>query len=151
MRARWRYGLTGDLVGLDNSLSQVVISRMSFGDQETTAHSIELPAGLMPNIVRHINPRRVILFGSRAKGTARHGSDYDLLLIVDDDTPPERVDWRVMSEVRRGISGAVDILPFRESTFRKRVGIVGSLPWLAATEGVIVYERQRADASAPAP
>jgi predicted nucleotidyltransferase len=27
--------------------------------------------------------RRVVLFGSRARGTHRHDSDYDLLLVVD--------------------------------------------------------------------
>ena len=35
----------------------------------------------------YFNPRRVILFGSHARGDARPDSDHDLLVIVDDDTP----------------------------------------------------------------
>ena len=102
-----------------------------------------LPAGLLRNIVEHLNPRRIILFGSQARGTTRPDSDWDLLVVVDDNTRPEQLNWRVMGEVRRGISGAVDLIPFRESTFRERVGIVGSLPWIAASEGLTVYDRSK--------
>ena len=117
---------------------------MALTDDDTLSQSAELPFGLLQNIITHIGPRRVILFGSRAKGSAHAESDYDLLIIVDDDTPPDQVDWTVMGEVRRGISGAVDLVPIRESTFERRAGIIGSLPWIAATEGIVVYDRRNA-------
>jgi predicted nucleotidyltransferase len=104
-----------------------------------------MPEGLLESIVRHLNPQRVILFGSQVRGTTHVDSDWDLLLILDDDVEPEQVNWRVTGKIRREISGAaVDLIPFRESTFRERVDIVGSLPWIAATEGVIVYDRDKA-------
>ena len=31
---------------------------------------------------QQLNPPRIILFGSRAKGTARHGSDFDFALDI---------------------------------------------------------------------
>jgi uncharacterized protein len=120
---------------------------MSLTDARTHPMADRLPAGLLRNIIAHLNPRRVIVFGSQATGTTHRDSDWDLLISVDDDTPAERVNWRVMGEVRRGISGAVDIIPCRESTFRERVDVVGSLPWIAATEGVIVYDREQANRS----
>ena len=48
------------------------------------------PAALLDAVVAYFNPRRVILFGSRARGDAGPDSDHDLLVIVDDDTPPSR-------------------------------------------------------------
>lgn len=43
---------------------------------------------ILSEFIRRIAPfrpriRQVILFGSRARGTHRHDSDYDLLLVVD--------------------------------------------------------------------
>ena len=34
-------------------------------------------------LVRSYSPERILLFGSHAKGTARAGSDYDLLVIAN--------------------------------------------------------------------
>jgi predicted nucleotidyltransferase len=38
-------------------------------------------------LVQHINPNRIILFGSRANGTAHKDSDIDLLIVVDSANP----------------------------------------------------------------
>jgi HEPN domain-containing protein/predicted nucleotidyltransferase len=39
-------------------------------------------------LVREYQPDRIILFGSRAEGTADDGSDYDILIIKDTDERP---------------------------------------------------------------
>ncbi len=41
--------------------------------------SRKVPADLLQAVVEHFNPRKVILFGSRARGGARPDSDHDLL------------------------------------------------------------------------
>ncbi len=46
----------------------------------------QLPKGLLDRIVAHLNPQKVILFGSRATGEIHDDSDWDFLVIVDDDT-----------------------------------------------------------------
>jgi uncharacterized protein len=114
---------------------------MSLTDARTHPMADRLPAGLLRNIIAHLDPRRVIVFGSQATGAIHRDSDWDLLIIVDDDTPAERVNWRAMYEVRRGINAAIDLIPCRESTFRERVDVIGTLPWIVASEGVVVYER----------
>ncbi len=114
---------------------------MSITDLQQQAVTRELPNGLLDNIIRLINPRRVILFGSRARGDAREDSDWDVMIVVDDATRQEQVNWQVMGEVRRGVRAALELIPFRESTFRERQNVQGSLPWRAATEGLVVYER----------
>ena len=102
-----------------------------------------LPEGLLQRVVAHIDPIRIFVFGSRARGLTHPDSDWDLLLVVDDDIAPERIDWRGLHEARRGIDGAIDLIPCRESKYLRREKIIGSLPWIAASEGVLVYERQK--------
>ncbi|MGQ0662873.1 MAG: nucleotidyltransferase domain-containing protein [Pseudomonadota bacterium] len=103
--------------------------------------SAAVPEALLNSVIAYFNPRRVILFGSAARGAAGPDSDYDLVVVLDDDVPPERLSWRASYEARRDWHRAVDILQCRETTFRERSRIVGSLAHSVATEGVIVYER----------
>ena len=102
-----------------------------------------LPEGLLQRVVDHMDPIRVFVFGSRAHGKVHQDSDWDLLVVVDGDFPPERIGWRAVHEARRGIEAAIDLIPFRESNYRKREKIIGSLPWIVASEGVMVYERPK--------
>ncbi|MEA2878160.1 MAG: uncharacterized protein QOF14_3356 [Hyphomicrobiales bacterium] len=105
------------------------------------AKTMQLPRGLLDNIVAHLNPQKVILFGSRVTGNIHADSDWDLFVVVDDGTTQEQVNWRVMGKVREGIRSAVDIIPYPQSVFRERSKIKGSLPWIAANEGQVLYER----------
>ena len=114
---------------------------MTIIDSRTTPVAAGLPPGLLRNIVAHLDPRRVFLFGSHATGAAHRDSDWDLLIVVDDDVQAERINWRAMHELRRGIDAAIDLIPCRESSFRERIDVVGSLPWTVAGEGEVVYER----------
>jgi predicted nucleotidyltransferase len=43
----------------------------------------ELIEYICQQIVRLVNPEKIILFGSQARGDSREGSDVDLLVIVD--------------------------------------------------------------------
>jgi uncharacterized protein len=101
-----------------------------------------VPDDLLRPIVAYFNPRRIILFGSMARGDARPDSDFDLLVIVDDETPREKLTAQAGWESQRGYSGAADVIPCRESTYREELDIVGTLPRAAAREGIVVYERE---------
>ncbi|MCR6630683.1 MAG: nucleotidyltransferase domain-containing protein [Magnetospirillum sp.] len=98
-----------------------------------------VPEPLLKQVVSVFGPRQVILFGSRARGDARDDSDYDLVVVVDDDTPDEDLSWRRRYEARRGFSA--DVLPCRESTLKHRARAIGSFAHTVLTEGVVVYER----------
>ena len=100
-----------------------------------------IPAELLDPVVAYFRPRRIILFGSFARGDAGPDSDIDLLVIVDDDTPPEKVTVRAGREARRPYRQPADVIPVRESIYRRFSRIVGTLPYAASTEGVVVYER----------
>ncbi|MBX9698724.1 MAG: nucleotidyltransferase domain-containing protein [Acetobacteraceae bacterium] len=100
-----------------------------------------VPASLVAQIVATYSPLRVILFGSQARGEAGPDSDIDLLVILDDDAPPEALHWRRRYEARRGHDGAVDIIPCRQSILHDRARAPGSLAAAALREGVTIYER----------
>lgn len=83
----------------------------------------------------------MILFGSAARGDAGVDSDYDLLVILDDDAPREKLTLSAGFAARRAYKKAADVIPCRESAFARRMPIPGTLAYEAAREGVVVYER----------
>lgn len=101
----------------------------------------KVPAELLQAVVEHFKPRRVILFGSRARGDARESSDHDLLIVVDDDIPADKLHWRSLHEARRRYRKAVDIVTYRQSTYEDQADVIGTLPHMAATEGIVVFDR----------
>ena len=97
--------------------------------------------GLLDRVVRHFGPQEVILFGSHARGTAGPDSDYDLLVILDDDAPVELRRLSAGLEARRGWRGAADIVPMTRAGFERRRRVVGTLADIAAHDGRSVYVR----------
>ena len=110
-----------------------------------------VPRELLDPVIAYFNPRRVILFGSQARGDAGPDSDIDLLVVVDDDTPAEKVTLRAGFDSRRGYHHPADIFPVREEAFRRLCGIPGTLPRAAVVDGITVYEKVPAFMSDPRP
>lgn len=110
-----------------------------------------VPSELLDPVVAYFNPRRVILFGSHARGNAGPDSDIDLLVVLDDDAPPERVTLQAGQEARSGYHRPADVIPLREDTFRRMGGIPGTLARAALLDGITVYERAPAVMSEPDP
>ena len=101
----------------------------------------QVPEPLLKQVVSVFGPRRVILFGSRARGDARADSDFDLVVVLDDDVPNEHLSSRRRYEAHRGFSTPVDIIPCREGVLKERGRAIGSFAHTVLTEGVVVYER----------
>lgn len=110
-------------------------------DQNSYDRTPAVPDDLLRPVVTYYRPQKVILFGSHARGDAGQDSDYDLFVVVDDDTPPERLSWQAKYEARKTYHHAVDIVACRASVFERKRGVVGSLSHIADREGVVVYER----------
>jgi predicted nucleotidyltransferase len=70
-------------------------------------------------IVENAQPRRIVLFGSRARGNSKPDSDFDLLIIVPDGSCTEEIDRQIR---RRLIDPDVsyDILVLTESGYRDK-------------------------------
>ncbi len=105
-------------------------------------HSFSIPPELLEPIVAYYRPQRVILFGSQARGDAGANSDIDLLVVVDDDTPSERLTLRAGYESHRTYRRAADVFAIRAATFEKKRRVVGTLASEADLDGIVVYERR---------
>jgi len=100
-----------------------------------------VPQTLIDAIVRTYAPRRVLLFGSRANGTASEDSDLDLLVVLDDDVPGEALSWRRRHEARGSYRGPVDIIPCRQRVLTERARATGSCADSVLRDGAVIYER----------
>jgi len=95
-------------------------------------------AELVRRLENAYHPERVYLFGSLARGEPGPDSDYDLLLVVPDDAPPERRRARLAYEVLRGTGVATDVLVWTRQAFEERLGVVTSLPATVVREGRVL-------------
>ena len=85
-------------------------------------------------------PERIILFGSRARGTADEYSDYDLVVIKRTDRPfLDRL--RDMVPYLVEFDRPAEILVYTPEEF-ERMGQTG-LGWIVRREGIVLYERAR--------
>jgi predicted nucleotidyltransferase len=100
-----------------------------------------VPEPLLSQVVSVFHPRRVILFGSRATGAACEDSDYNLVVVLDDDAPDSQLSSRKRYEAHRGFPFPVGIVPCHESVLKERARAIGSFAHTVVTEGVVVYER----------
>jgi predicted nucleotidyltransferase len=89
-------------------------------------------------IVAAANPVKVILFGSRARGTAQPGSDLDLLVIERDPVSVRQEAVR-LRRLLRDLEIPIDIIVVDQS-FAERYGdIPGSVLYPALREGTVLY------------
>ncbi len=96
---------------------------------------------IVETIVRVAQPERVILFGSRAKGTAQAGSDYDFLVVVRgvrNEREVSRRIYRALLDERVGV--AVDVVVVDVDTLERRRESPFYIYRQALQEGRVAYE-----------
>jgi HEPN domain-containing protein len=102
-----------------------------------------LPQALLEAVVRRFDPVEVILFGSRARGDAGPDSDWDLMVIVDDD----RFAARPREVPQRGWPVETSIVALPRSRFEAERDVIGTMANMADEDGIVVWRRP--DAMAP--
>lgn len=98
-----------------------------------------LLAEVVRRLVKAMAPERIYLFGSRARGSAGMDSDYDLMVLVPDDTPPARRRSRIAYEALWGLTVSADVLVWTRSAFDARLHLKASLPATVAREGKLLH------------
>jgi hypothetical protein len=94
---------------------------------------------IVQRLARAYLPSRIYLFGSVARGDAGLDSDYDLLVIVPDDAPPERRRSRLAYEALWETGVAADVLVWTASQFDSRSHLAASLPATVLREGILLH------------
>jgi uncharacterized protein len=95
-------------------------------------------------LVKAINPERVVLFGSRAKGEAREDSDLDLLIIEREPFGPNRSRRQVIRHIRQMLSGfrvPKDILVYSLDEVSKWQHSLNHILAKCLREGKVLYAR----------
>lgn len=96
-------------------------------------------AEVVRRLVEAYEPDEVYLFGSVARGEAGPDSDYDLLLVVPDDAPPERRGSRLAYDVLWEVGTAADVVVWSRRAFDRRSRVPASLPATVLREGKRVH------------
>ncbi len=94
---------------------------------------------IVRRLIEAYAPERIYLFGSHARDEAGAESDYDLLVVVPDDAPPERRRSRLAYVALRGTGAAADVLVCTRHYFEERLHLKASLPATVAREGKLLY------------
>jgi len=96
-------------------------------------------AEVVKRLVEAYRPLQIYLFGSAARGDAGPDSDYDFMVVVADEAPPELQDCDLAYRVLRGLRIAKDILVWRRTEFDKRLHLKASLPSTIVREGKLLH------------
>jgi predicted nucleotidyltransferase len=96
---------------------------------------------LMTDRIRQAcNPRRIVLFGSHARGQAGPDSDVDLLVVLDHITDRRR-EAVALRRLLADIPVAKDVVLTTPEEIARRGELVGTLLRPALREGIILPER----------
>lgn len=91
-------------------------------------------------IVARFHPRRIVLFGSRARGNARPDSDYDLMVEMDSTLPmPERA--MAIDRLFGMRDWSMDVFVFTPREVSEMRDRIGSLVHSIEHDGVAIYEQ----------
>lgn len=83
--------------------------------------------------------RRLILYGSRARGEATPDSDFDLLVVEADPVVP-REERRQLRQLLEDLPVAVDVWVMGEIEFEETKGVIGGLAYPANKYGIVLSE-----------
>ena len=99
----------------------------------------EVLNAVVERIVKTVSPDRIILFGSRSKGSAKPDSDYDLL-VLKRGTANRRALAHKIYRTLVGIPAPVDVLVDTPESMEKHRHTPGFVHAEAA-QGLVIYER----------
>jgi uncharacterized protein len=97
---------------------------------------------IVQRIVIALEPEKIILFGSRARGEAREDSDADLLIVVPDGSgnPSELASKALLATSGRKLP--LDIVVYPHSSFHQSLEWQHDVVIYAVEEGKVLYESQ---------
>lgn len=95
---------------------------------------------LVSRIVDTAHPLKILLFGSRARGSAHPGSDYDVLVVVPDDVHPRQVAGDLYV-AKIGLDIAADLVVVNASTLTRQADNPGLIYRAALQTGREHYAR----------
>jgi uncharacterized protein len=90
-------------------------------------------------LVEAAHPRKIILFGSYARGDARDRSDLDFM-VIEHEVPERHIEMLRLHNVLRPLHVPVDVLVVSEENFNYWVDTPNTVYYEANQEGLVCYE-----------
>ncbi|MFH0801686.1 MAG: nucleotidyltransferase domain-containing protein [bacterium] len=111
--------------------------------------SVNVPWKVTPDKIRAVieriieisAPRKLILFGSSARGDVHRDSDLDVMVVTSDDIENARKESIRIRRALKGLRMPMDILVVTESKLRELGDAPGLIYREAIRYGKVVYER----------
>ena len=99
-----------------------------------------VPQEFITRIVEELHPVQIWLFGSRAKGTARPDSDWDLFVVLPDTASEDDLDgvkrWPRLRDI---FAKRVELITTTKAEFDRWKLSLGTLDQIVNDEGFVVY------------
>lgn len=94
---------------------------------------------IVERLIGALNPERIYLFGSKARGDAGPDSDYDILVLVEHPTEPRYRLSQKGFRALRGVPAAVDVVVWDRESFDGRLHLKASFPATVLREGRLLH------------
>jgi len=99
----------------------------------------QIVSNLTGVLVQAAHPKRIILFGSQARGDAAPHSDFDIMVV--EEKPADRFAEMVrLNRLIRSFDIAVDLLVVSDEKFQYWRETPGNVYYEAATAGQVLYQ-----------
>ena len=95
---------------------------------------------LVERIKAALNPERIYLFGSRAKGETHADSDYDFLVVIPHSEKPRYRRDQEAYLALCGVGVAKDVIVLTREEFETSRRTASSLTSIVLTEGILLHE-----------
>ncbi len=106
---------------------------------ETTAIDLSPIKSLVALIRERCKPISIWLFGSRAKGSAREDSDWDLLVVLPDEISDEDMfNSLPPRQLRRLTKVNADVVYCNDAEFTEATSVPNTLAYEIARSGVVI-------------
>ena len=94
---------------------------------------------IVEKIVQTFGPRRIVMFGSRARGEGGPDSDLDLMVEMESDRPP-RERARAVDALFDHRRWSMDLLVYTPEEVQRARDTLGTLLYTIEREGKVLYE-----------
>ncbi len=103
-----------------------------------TKPDVKVVQALVDGIVGAVQPLRIVMFGSAARGTMREGSDIDVMVVVPDGTHRRHTAQKIYASVR-GLGVPFDVVVATPSDLERYGDHIGLIYHSILEEGREVY------------
>jgi predicted nucleotidyltransferase len=94
---------------------------------------------IVGRILAVVQPDRIILFGSAARGEMTPDSDVDLLVLEPSPEQPRRDSVKLRNALR-GLGYPFDVIVMATERFEETKDVIGGLAYPARKHGRVLYE-----------